>query len=294
MNYHYLWQSNLLTKLFVDKLGIKRKKATLDNWKRYKKNRINAKKSINIFVVAKYGNYSESYKSLNEALKHAGFQNHLNTQIHYLNSESKKSEIFKELSNAHGIIVPGGFGDRGIKGKISAIEYSRLNNIPFLGICLGMQLAVIEYARNCLKIKDADSSEFSTKTNNPVIALIEEWLDEKGIKQYRDINSNKGGTMRLGEQKCILEKGTNIYNAYKSSKIFERHRHRYEFNNRFLNVLEDGNFSITGKSMDKNLVEVIELKNHKWFVGCQFHPEFTSRPFNGHPLFNSFIKYSSK
>ena len=166
--------------------------------------------------------------------------------------------------------MPGGFGDRGIKGKISAIEYSRLNNIPFLGICLGMQLAVIEYARNCLKIKDADSSEFSSKTNNPVIALIEEWLDEKGIKQYRDINSNKGGTMRLGEQKCILEKGTNIYNAYKSSKIFERHRHRYEFNNRFLNVLEDGNFSITGKSMDKNLVEVIELKNHKWFVGCHF------------------------
>ena len=283
-----------LDEIVCSKLGINRKKATLDNWKRYKKNRINAKKSINIFVVAKYGNYSESYKSLNEALKHAGFQNHLNTQIHYLNSESKKSEIFNELSNAHGIIVPGGFGDRGIKGKISAIEYSRLNNIPFLGICLGMQLAVIEYARNCLKIKDADSSEFSTKTNNPVIALIEEWLDEKGIKQYRDINSNKGGTMRLGEQKCILEKGTNIYNAYKSSKIFERHRHRYEFNNRFLNVLEDENFSITGKSMDKNLVEVIELKNHKWFVGCQFHPEFTSRPFNGHPLFNSFIKYSSK
>ncbi len=193
------------------------------------------------------------------------------------------------------MIVPGGFGSRGIEGKISAVKFCRENDVPFLGICLGMQAAVIEFARNVCNLDLANSTEFDKNTKFPVIGLIEEWLDEKGSVEYRDANSDIGGTMRLGEQECIVKENSNIYDAYnKMNSVFERHRHRYEFNNEFKNLLEDNGLLISGTSADGTLVEVVELKNHSWFLGCQFHPEFTSKPTKGHPLFISFINASKE
>ena len=279
-----------LDDIIVEKLKLKCNSTSLDSWKKYKTKKNSAKEKITIKIIAKYGNYSESYKSLNEAIKHAGVHCGVNVNIDYVDAEKLDSADFSELKNAEGVIVPGGFGDRGIEGKINSIKYCRENKIPFLGICLGMQAAVIEFARNVCNLKNSNSTEFNKDTDYPVIALIEEWLDERGSVEHRDENSNIGGTMRLGEQECIIKKDTNVFDAYEMKSILERHRHRYEFNNKYKSVLEKNGLVISGTSVDGTLVEVIELKDHPWFLGCQFHPEFTSKPIKGHSLFNAFIK----
>ena len=279
-----------LDDIIVKKLNLSCDKTSLAAWEEYKNKRNNIKNKINIKIIAKYGNYTESYKSLNEAIKHAGVHLGVDINIDYVDAEKLNDKDHSSLANAGGIIVPGGFGGRGIEGKINAIKYARENKVPFLGICLGMQAAVIEFSRNVCKLKNANSTEFDKETKYPVIGLIEEWLDNTGSVEYRDINSNIGGTMRLGEQECALEKESNAYNAYNMSSIFERHRHRFEFNNEYKSLLEENGLIISGKSIDGTLVEVIELKNHPWFLGCQFHPEFTSKPIKGHPLFEAFVK----
>ena len=285
-----LLHSQGLDNIIVEKLNLSCKKTSLEAWKKYKDKRNNLKKKISIKIIAKYGNYSESYKSLNEAVRHAGVNLGVNVEIDYVDAEKLEEKDNLLLENAAGVIVPGGFGGRGIEGKINAIKYAREKKIPFLGICLGMQAAVIEFARNVCDLDNANSTEFDKNTQYPVIGLIEEWLDNTGSVEYRDINSNIGGTMRLGEQVCMLEKDSNIFNAYKTKSVLERHRHRYEFNNEFRELLKKNGLIISGKSFDGTLVEVIELENHPWFLGCQFHPEFTSKPINGHPLFEAFVK----
>ena len=278
-----------LDNIIVEKLNLSCDPVSLDSWEEYQNKRNNIKKKINIKIIAKYGNYTESYKSLNEAIKHAGVHSGVNIDIDYIDAEELDGKDFSLLENSGGIIVPGGFGGRGIDGKIQAIKYARENKIPFLGICLGMQAAVIEFSRNVCNLNSANSTEFDQDTIYPVIGLIEEWLDKKGSVELRNINSDIGGTMRLGEQECILKKDSNVYNAYKMNSIFERHRHRYEFNNKYKKILEKDGLIISGSSSDGTLVEVVELKDHPWFLGCQFHPEFTSKPVKGHPLFKSFV-----
>ncbi|MAZ79238.1 MAG: CTP synthetase [Gammaproteobacteria bacterium] len=278
-----------LDNIIVEKLNLTCDPVSLDSWEQYKNKRNNIKKKINIKIIAKYGNYTESYKSLNEAIKHAGVHSGVTVNIDYIDAEKLDGKDFSMMENSGGIIVPGGFGGRGIEGKIHAIKYARENKIPFLGICLGMQTAVIEFSRNVCNLERANSTEFDQATDYPVIGLIEEWLDKKGSLELRDINSNIGGTMRLGEQECVLNKDSNVYNAYKMNSIFERHRHRYEFNNEYKELLEKSGLHISGSSSDGTLVEVVELKDHPWFLGCQFHPEFTSKPVTGHPLFKAFV-----
>tara|TARA_Y100000389_G_scaffold185522_2_gene205023 strand:- start:455 stop:2074 length:1620 start_codon:yes stop_codon:yes gene_type:complete len=278
-----------LDNIIVEKLNLTCDPVSLDSWEQYKNKRNNIKKKINIKIIAKYGNYTESYKSLNEAIKHAGVHSGVTVNIDYIDAEKLDGKDFSMMENSGGIIVPGGFGGRGIEGKIHAIKYARENKIPFLGICLGMQAAVIEFSRNVCNLERANSTEFDQTTDYPVIGLIEEWLDKKGSLELRDINSNIGGTMRLGEQECVLNKDSNVYNAYKMNSIFERHRHRYEFNNEYKELLEKSGLHISGSSSDGTLVEVVELKDHPWFLGCQFHPEFTSKPVTGHPLFKAFV-----
>ncbi len=285
-----LLHSQGLDDIIVEKLNLSCEKTSLESWKKYKDKRNNLKNKILIKIIAKYGNYSESYKSLNEAVKHAGVNSGVNVEIDYVDAEKLEEKDNSLLENAAGIIVPGGFGGRGIEGKINAIKYAREKKIPFLGICLGMQAAVIEFARNVCNLGNANSTEFDKNTKYPVIGLIEEWIDNTGSIEYRDINSNIGGTMRLGEQECMLEKDSNAFKAYKTKSVYERHRHRYEFNNEFRELLKKNGLIISGKSFDGTLVEVIELENHPWFLGCQFHPEFTSKPINGHPLFEAFVK----
>jgi len=279
-----------LDNIIVEKLNLKCKPASLVDWEEYRNKINNIKDTISIKIIAKYGNYTESYKSLHEAIKHAGVHAGVDVQIEYIDAENLEGKNYSFLENSGGIIVPGGFGNRGVEGKINAIQYARENKIPFLGICLGMQAAVIEFSRNVCNLKKANSTEFDKTTDHPVIGLIEEWLDSSGSIEYRDINSNIGGTMRLGEQECIVKKNSNIYDAYKAKSIFERHRHRYEFNNEYRSSLEENGLIVSGSSTDGTLVEVIELKDHPWFVGCQFHPEFTSKPITGHPLFIDFVK----
>ena len=278
-----------LDNIIVEKLNLSCDPVSLDSWEQYKNKRNNINKKINIKIIAKYGNYTESYKSLNEAIKHAGVHSGVTVDIDYIDAEKLDGKDFSMMENSGGIIVPGGFGGRGIEGKIHAIKYARENKIPFLGICLGMQAAVIEFSRNVCNLERANSTEFDQTTDYPVIGLIEEWLDKKGSLELRDINSNIGGTMRLGEQECVLNKDSNVYNAYKMNSIFERHRHRYEFNNEYKELLEKSGLHISGSSSDGTLVEVVELKDHPWFLGCQFNPEFTSKPVTGHPLFKAFV-----
>tara|TARA_B100000686_G_C16759092_1_gene957492 strand:- start:679 stop:2304 length:1626 start_codon:yes stop_codon:yes gene_type:complete len=278
-----------LDNIVIQKLNIKCKKPSLIEWKNYKQKRLKITEKVTISIVAKYGNYSESYKSLNEAVHHAGVHNNVDVEIKYIDSESLKKDGNKAFKGVNGIIVPGGFGTRGIEGKISAAKYAREQEIPYLGICLGMQVAAIEFARSCLNLQKANSTEFNSKTKHPIIALIEEWLDKKGTIEYRNTNSNIGGTMRLGEQECMLKKNSIIHKSYNKKSIYERHRHRYEFNSKYRDKFVKKGFIVTGSSLDDKLVEVIELKDHPWYLGCQFHPEFTSKPIGGHPLFNSFI-----
>ena len=286
-----MMNSQGLDNQIVEKLGIKCSKAKLSDWKKVSKLEKNRKGKTVIAMVGKYTDLVDSYKSVNEALTHAGIHNKTNVEIKYFESDQFKNGL-KRLK-VDGILVPGGFGDRGIQGMINTAKYAREKNIPYFGICLGMQVAVIEYARNVLKLK-ANSTEFNKKTKNPVIALITEWMDEEGLIHYRTEESDKGGTMRLGSQVCHIKKTSKMARLYKSTVISERHRHRYEFNSNYLNAFDRSGMKIVGKSEDGNLVEAIEIEGHKWFIGCQFHPEFTSNPINGHPLFNGFVKAAKK
>jgi len=250
--------------------------------------------SVNIAVVGKYVDLTESYKSLNEALCHGGIYNDCRVNLSFIDSEKiDEKNCSRILAGADGILVPGGFGSRGVEGKIWAAKYAREENVPFFGICLGMQIAVIEFARNVAAMAGAHSSEFDEKTPYPVIYLMLEWYDDKtGTLQKRDVHSEKGATMRLGAYPCHVEKGTFAYKAYEKKEISERHRHRYEFNNEFKKRLVASGLIIGGVSPDGELVEIVELKNHPWFLGCQFHPEFKSRPMDPHPLFREFIRAS--
>ena len=271
------------------------RKPNLRDWKKVIQEDLEPKESVKISMVGKYTDLADAYKSLNEALKHGGFKNNLKVDIDYVDSERLNSKnVHNKLKNSDAILVPGGFGERGIEGMISAVKYARTRSIPYLGICLGMQIAVIEFARNVAKLKLANSTEFDEKTNFPVVGLISEWLDLEGSVEKRDSNSDLGGTMRLGAQECLLDKNSLTRSLYKKAKIIERHRHRYEVNNNLINELTSKGLKIVGKSTDKMLVEVIELKDHPWFIGCQFHPEFTSDPRKGHPLFSGFIKAAKK
>ncbi|HGX92995.1 MAG TPA: CTP synthase [Candidatus Tenderia sp.] len=244
---------------------------------------------VTIAMVGKYVDLTESYKSISESLLHAGFNTHTKVNIVYIDSEEIEKKGVYCLKGMDAILVPGGFGERGVEGKIMAAEYARKNGIPYLGICLGMQAAVIEFARNVAGLPDAHSSELSPDTPDPVIALITEWTTEDGEVEKRSADSDLGGTMRLGAQACHLVDGSKTRAMYGKEVINERHRHRYEFNNRYREKLEGAGLSVAGTSVDGNLVEVVELPNHPWFVACQFHPEFTSSPRDGHPLFSGFI-----
>ena len=267
------------------------KKPNLSDWKKVIKEDLEPKDSVKISMVGKYTELADAYKSLNEALKHGGFKNNLKVDIDYVDSEKLNSKnVNSKLKYSDAILVPGGFGERGIEGMICAVKFARTKLVPYLGICLGMQIAVIEFARNVAKMKLANSTEFDAETKYPVVGLISEWLDSEGSVEKRDSNSDLGGTMRLGSQECVLKKDSLTRKMYKASKIMERHRHRYEVNNNHIDFLMSKGLQVVGKSSDKMLVEVIELVDHPWFVGCQFHPEFTSDPRKGHPLFTGFVK----
>ncbi|MGB0752836.1 MAG: CTP synthase [Gammaproteobacteria bacterium] len=283
-------------KILMKSLNIKQsKKPNLNDWKRVVKAKLNPKKEANIAIVGKYVELKDSYKSLNEALDHAGIINKAKVNLTFIDAAKiNKSNVKKNLSFADAVLVPGGFGERGIEGMIIACQFARESNIPYFGICLGMQIAVIEFARNILGFKNANSTEFNPKTKFPVIGLVTEWKDKSGNTEYRDDSSDLGGTMRLGGQTCILRKSSLSHKLYKDNKIIERHRHRYEFNPEYRKILNSNGMLISGTSEDGKLVEMIEIKNHPWFIGCQFHPEFTSNPRDGHPLFNNFVSKALK
>jgi len=278
----------------VRKLGLKCHDANLSEWDKVVEDLSNPEQSVDIAMVGKYMDLTESYKSLSEALIHAGIHTRTKVNIHYFDSEEIEKNGPGELSEMSAILVPGGFGNRGIEGKILTVKYARENKIPYLGICLGMQVAVIEYARNKAGMADANSTEFNSDTKYPVVGLITEWKDESGNVETRDENSNLGGTMRLGGQECKLVEKSNAREIYGQASIVERHRHRYEVNDLLINKIEKAGLKVSGRSADGNLVEMIEIDDHPWFVACQFHPEFTSTPRDGHPLFESFIKAAKK
>ena len=278
-------------KTIIDKLRIQSKNPQLNDWKRVVKAKLLPEKEINVSFVGKYTELKDSYKSINEALEHAGIKNKTKVNINFVEAENlTRKNVAKNLKKSDAILVPGGFGERGVEGMILACKYSRENDIPYLGICLGMQVAIIEYARNVLNLKGANSTEFNQKTKYPVIGLITEWSDISGKKEKRNKDSDLGGTMRLGGQRCILKKNSNSYKMYKKLEIIERHRHRYEVNPMFKEEMINKGLDVVGTSIDGKLVEMIEIPNHKWFLACQFHPEFTSNPRDGHPIFNSYIK----
>lgn len=256
----------------------------------------NPKDTIQIAITGKYVDLTESYKSLHESLIHGGLANDVKVELSYISAEDLESKEATELlKGCHGVLVPGGFGRRGVEGKVNAITYARENKIPFFGICLGMQLAVVEYARNVLGLEDAHSTELVDSTSNPVIYLIKEWFDYRTQKmQVRDETSDMGGTLRLGAYPCVLAENSFARTAYGEDEISERHRHRYEFNNDYRTQLEEKGMIISGTSPDNNLVEIVEIADHPWFLGCQFHPEFKSKPMKPHPLFRDFIAAAIK
>ncbi|HAV15729.1 MAG TPA: CTP synthetase [Acinetobacter nosocomialis] len=268
--------------------------ANLEDWDNVVEALLNPEYTLRVAMVGKYVELPDAYKSVNEALLHAGIKNRVKVQIDYVNAEELESQDVSILSTADAILVPGGFGERGTEGKMKAIQYARENRIPFLGICLGMQLAVIEYARHVAGMPEASSTEFNRSTKYPLIGLITEWLDERGEVQQRSADSDLGGTMRLGAQKSELVAGTKTAEVYGSEEIIERHRHRYEMNNRYIPVLEEKGMKISGYSPVQHLVETVEIPAHPWFIAVQFHPEFTSSPRDGHPLFAGFIDAAKK
>ena len=282
-------------KTILEKLKIKTNNPKLNDWKRVIKAKLLPESIVNVSFVGKYTELKDSYKSINEALEHAGIKNKAQVNINFVEAENITSRnIRKTLKNSDAILVPGGFGERGVEGMILACKYARENDIPYLGICLGMQVAIIEYARNVLKLKGANSTEFDQDTKHPVIGLIAEWSDISGKKEKRNKSSDLGGTMRLGGQICRLKKSSNSYKMYKNIEIVERHRHRYEVNPKFKDDMNKKGLDVVGTSIDGKLVEMIEIPDHKWFLACQFHPEFTSNPRDGHPIFNSYIKSTIK
>jgi len=275
----------------VEKLNIWTGRPHLKAWEHIVKRVKQPRYETTIAIVGKYVSLVESYKSLTEALTHGGIANDSKVDLKYIDSEQiEKEGPDPYLKGVDGILVPGGFGTRGIEGKIRAIQFAREKHIPFFGICLGMQCAVIEIARHCAGLKGANSTEFNPHTRHPVIYLLEEWTDQNQIVQKRDAHTSKGGTMRLGAYPCRLEEGTLALAAYGKRMISERHRHRYEFNNAYIKELRKAGLKLSGISPDKDLVEIIELKGHPWFLGCQFHPEFKSKPTDPHPLFREFIR----
>ncbi|AWL12532.1 CTP synthase (glutamine hydrolyzing) [Saliniradius amylolyticus] len=282
-------KSQGLDELVVNRFGLKCPEADLSEWEQVLYAESNPNGEVTIGMIGKYVALPDAYKSVNEALKHAGLKNRLTVNIKYIDSQDIESKGVEILRGLDAVLVPGGFGERGIEGKIMAAQYARENKVPYLGICLGMQVAYIEYARNVAGMKNANSTEFDQDTPYPVVGLITEWLDADGSVETRTETSDLGGTMRLGSQLCHLIPDTKIHNMYKSDEIYERHRHRYEVNNNLRPEIEKAGLKVTGLSTDKRLVEVIEIDDHPWFVAGQFHPEFNSTPRDGHPLFEGFV-----
>jgi CTP synthase len=278
-----------LDNIVVSKLRLDVPPADLTEWKNVVEALAHPVNEVSIAIVGKYVDHSDAYKSLNEALIHAGIRTHTKVNIDYIDSEIIEDEGVARLKDVDAILVPGGFGKRGVEGKIATVRYARENKIPYLGICLGMQVAVIEFARDVAGLEGAHSTEFLPKSPHPVIGLITEWMAESGQLETRDENSDLGGSMRLGGQQCRLQSDSLAFQLYQKDVITERHRHRYEFNNQYYEKLEKAGMRFSGKSIDGRLVEVVEIPEHPWFLACQFHPEFTSTPRKGHPLFSGFV-----
>ncbi|MCC5791035.1 MAG: CTP synthase [Legionellaceae bacterium] len=278
-----------LDEILVRKLGLTIKGADLSEWQAVVEAQQHPERTVKIGMVGKYTELSDAYKSVNEALLHAGIHTRNQVNIVYIDAELIETHGTGLLNNVDAILIPGGFGERGIEGKIMAVQYAREQRVPYLGICLGMQTAVIEFARNQLHLAAANSTEFDSNTAYPVIALVTEWQSPDGERHQRSESSDLGGTMRLGGQLCLLEPSSKAHAIYKADTIIERHRHRYEVNEQYVQAMVDGGLVIAGRSADNSLVEMVELPDHPWFVGCQFHPEFTSTPRDGHPLFSSFV-----
>ncbi|MEJ1356336.1 MAG: CTP synthase [Candidatus Sedimenticola sp. (ex Thyasira tokunagai)] len=285
-----LLHQQYLDEIVVKQFGLNVPAADLSEWYAVLDGLENTDGSVTIAMVGKYINLTEAYKSLSEALIHAGIHTRTRVNIEYIDSEVVEEEGTDCLSGMDAILVPGGFGERGVEGKIATVKYARENKVPYLGICLGMQVAVIEYARTVAGLEGAQSTEFNRETPYPVIALITEWLNAEGELETRDQLSDLGGTMRLGGQECRLEEGSVAKELYGNEIIVERHRHRFEFNNQYLETLESAGLRVAGRSIDGKLVEIVEVSDHPWFVACQFHPEFTSTPRDGHPLFSGFTR----
>lgn len=283
-----------LDALVIEKLQLATKPADLSDWQHVAYDEQHPQHIVNIAMVGKYVDLTDCYKSLTEALKHAGIKNKTKINIHYIDAETLEQNGTLLLNHCDAILVPGGFGTRGAKGKILATQYARENNVPFLGICLGMQIAVIEFARHVANMHNADSTEFNKDTPYPIVSLVTEWTTSEGKIETRHNHHDLGGTMRLGNQICELQTGSLAHQIYGKNSITERHRHRYEINNQLLNKLENAGLTISGRSKTEHLVEMVEIPNHPWFIGCQFHPEFTSTPRKGHPLFNGFIQAALK
>lgn len=278
-----------MDELVVNRFGLDCPEADLTEWEQVLYSESNPTGEVTIGMVGKYVELPDAYKSVNEALKHAGLKNRLAVNIKYIDSQDIESKGEQVLHGLDAILVPGGFGERGIEGKIAAAKYAREQSVPYLGICLGMQVALIEFARNIAGMENANSTEFDPDTAFPVVGLITEWLDAGGDTEVRDESSDLGGTMRLGSQLCHLIEGSKVHHCYGKTEIYERHRHRYEVNNNLRDKIEAAGLRVSGLSTDKRLVEVIELEDHPWFVAGQFHPEFNSTPRDGHPLFEGFV-----
>lgn len=283
-----------LDDIVVHQLRLDVPPADLSEWEAVVDGLTNPTDVVTIAIVGKYVDHLDAYKSLTEALIHAGIKTRHTVKIKYIDSEVIENEGVTQLKGVDAILVPGGFGERGVEGKISTVRFARENKVPFLGICLGMQSVVIEFARNVAGLEGAHSTEFLPNSPHPVIGLITEWQDHEGQTETRDENSDLGGTMRLGAQKCRIQSDSLVFEMYQKDVITERHRHRYEFNNHYLEPLEKAGLRFSGKSIDGRLVEVVEIAEHPWFLACQFHPEFTSTPRKGHPLFSGFIQAAAK
>lgn len=279
-----------LDQFVVEKFGLSLPEADLSDWEKVVALQQATEGEVEIAMVGKYMDLPDAYKSLNESLEHGGLHNKTSVKIRYVDSEEVEEKGAQILESADAILVPGGFGQRGIEGKIAAVKYARENKVPYLGICLGMQVAVIEYARSRVSLAGANSTEFDAESPHPVIALITEWRESDGMVQIRSEKSDLGGTMRLGSQPCHLETDSKTFQLYQNETIEERHRHRYEVNGHYVEALQKAGLKIAGWSEDKNLVEIVEIPDHPWFVACQFHPEFTSTPRDGHPLFGGFVR----
>ena len=285
-----LLKASGLDSFVVERFGLDCPEADLSEWDFVIDGKLNPEREVTVAMVGKYMDLLDAYKSLNESLSHAGIHTKTKVNVNYIDAEDVEKKGVKILESADAILVPGGFGERGVEGKLMAVRYARENKIPYLGICLGMQSAVIEFARNVLGLEGANSTEFNKKSPHPVVGLITEWIDKEGKLETRDESSDLGGTMRLGAQECRLVAGAKIHDIYNADVIVERHRHRYEVNNNYVDQLQKAGLKIGGWSADDTLVETVEIADHPWFVACQFHPEFTSKPREGHPLFISYIK----